>query len=126
MRRWVPYLLDDLVLPVLVAMGLALIGSLPFREGAVFFPAAEIAATLFRRHAPIAAGAARILGPLAAPLPAMLLIWLIWPEAELLEAGVMALHWLVYLAYATAMAFFLPVLEALVGAPERYPDDESD
>lgn len=126
MRRWIPWFVDDLLLPVLLAWILALAGSLPFREGVVFFPLAEIAATLLRRHLPIAPAAARILGPLAAPLPVLLVVWTAFPDAELLEVGEMAVHWLIYLGYAALMAFLLPAIEAFLGLPERYPDDDDD
>lgn len=123
MRRWLLIALDDVGFPILLAFSLAAMGTIPFAEGAVFFSAAEICCTLFRRYAPLPSITSHILGPLAAPIPAFLLVWALFPDADLLVMGTMVGHYFIYLGYAAVMVFFLPFLEALLGLPQRFDDD---
>ncbi len=122
MRSWLPLIIRDLLFPVVLAFILAILDVVPFIEGAVFFSTAEICCSVLRKLLPMPTMVAHLFSPIAAPVPAFLIVASLFPSTDILVMGKMALHYFIYLAYAAAMVYVMAFLEELLGLERPFED----
>ena len=118
-------LLDDILLPLAVALFVSMIQGFEFVPLSVFLCCCRVMGKLYIKWATFLVKPARqVSAPFLVPMPALTLVTVLIPGLDIRTVGNIFAHYLVYVLYSGAMIVVLPALHLLLFGPRSLPDEE--